>query len=108
MQIKPDEITSILKQRIEGMDDGGADLSEVGTVLSIADGIARRDHHRIMVPPDARPLVRVLAAAFDQYLGRGEARHSRAVHSKRRDGSRVDEGGTQCATCWRWCRPAPP
>src|SRR3954447_2466701 len=41
MQIKPDEITSILKQRIEGLDDGGADLSEVGTVLSIADGIAR-------------------------------------------------------------------
>src|SRR5919112_1159592 len=41
MKIKPDEITSILKQRIEGMEDGGADLSEVGTVLSIADGIAR-------------------------------------------------------------------
>ena len=41
MQIKPDEITSILKQRIEGMEDGGADLSEVGTVLSIGDGIAR-------------------------------------------------------------------
>src|ERR671938_991423 len=41
MQIKPDEITSILKSRIEGLDDGGADLSEVGTVLSIGDGIAR-------------------------------------------------------------------
>src|SRR3954463_7790573 len=41
MKIKPDEITSILKQRIEGLDDGGADLSEVGTVLSVADGIAR-------------------------------------------------------------------
>src|ERR671928_1491921 len=41
MQIKPDEITSILKSRIEGLDEGGADLSEVGTVLSIADGIAR-------------------------------------------------------------------
>jgi F-type H+/Na+-transporting ATPase subunit alpha len=41
MQIKPDEITSILKERIEGMDDEGADLSEVGTVLSVADGIAR-------------------------------------------------------------------
>src|SRR5881394_4643583 len=41
IKIKPDEITSILKQRIEGLDDGGADLSEVGTVLSIADGIAR-------------------------------------------------------------------
>src|SRR5256886_11174058 len=41
MKIKPDEITSILRQRIEGLDEGGADLSEVGTVLSIADGIAR-------------------------------------------------------------------
>src|ERR687891_556135 len=41
MQIKPDEITSILKSRIEGLEDGGADLSEVGTVLSIGDGIAR-------------------------------------------------------------------
>ncbi|MEA2351496.1 MAG: F-type H+/Na+-transporting ATPase subunit alpha [Thermoleophilaceae bacterium] len=42
MKIKPDEITSILKSRIEGIsEDGGADLSEVGTVLSIADGIAR-------------------------------------------------------------------
>ncbi len=42
MQIKPDEITSILKSRIEGLDNGGGgDLSEVGTVLSIADGISR-------------------------------------------------------------------
>src|ERR671933_2444394 len=41
MQIKPDEITSILKSRIEGLDPGEADLAEVGTVLSIADGIAR-------------------------------------------------------------------
>src|SRR3954449_6925946 len=41
MQIKPDEITSILKQRIEGLDAGQADLTEVGTVLTIGDGIAR-------------------------------------------------------------------
>ncbi len=41
MQIKPDEITSILKSRIEGLDAGQAELTEVGTVLSIADGIAR-------------------------------------------------------------------
>src|SRR4051812_32822670 len=41
MQIKPDEITSILKSRIEGLDAGGAELTEVGTVLSIGDGIAR-------------------------------------------------------------------
>src|ERR671936_888170 len=41
MQIKPDEITSILKSRIEGLEEGEADLSEVGTVLSVADGISR-------------------------------------------------------------------
>src|SRR5947209_11118046 len=41
MQINPDEITSILKSRIEGLDSGTAELTEVGTVLSIADGIAR-------------------------------------------------------------------
>src|SRR6476660_2325095 len=41
MEIKPDEIASILRQRIEGMDAESADLSEVGTVLSIGDGIAR-------------------------------------------------------------------
>ena len=41
MQIKPDEITSILKSRIEGLEAGSAELTEVGTVLSIGDGIAR-------------------------------------------------------------------
>src|SRR5438309_2668186 len=41
MQIKPDEITSILKSRIEGLDSSSADLTEVGTVLSVADGICR-------------------------------------------------------------------
>ncbi len=41
MQIKPDEITSILKSRIEGLDSSTAELTEVGTVLSLADGICR-------------------------------------------------------------------
>src|SRR3977135_4296017 len=41
LQIKPDEITSILKSRIEGLDGGQPALTEVGTVLSVADGIAR-------------------------------------------------------------------
>jgi F-type H+-transporting ATPase subunit alpha len=41
MDIHPDEITSILRRRIEGLDTTGAELSEVGTVLSIADGICR-------------------------------------------------------------------
>jgi F-type H+-transporting ATPase subunit alpha len=41
MQINPDEITSILKARIEGLDVGSATLTEVGTVLSLSDGISR-------------------------------------------------------------------
>jgi F-type H+-transporting ATPase subunit alpha len=41
MQINSDEITTILKSRIEGLDAGPAELTEVGTVLSVADGIAR-------------------------------------------------------------------
>jgi F-type H+-transporting ATPase subunit alpha len=41
MQINPDEITSILKSRIAGLDAGTATLTEVGTVLSVSDGISR-------------------------------------------------------------------
>ena len=41
MEIKPDEITKILRERIEGLDTDSAELAEVGTVLSVGDGIAR-------------------------------------------------------------------
>ncbi len=37
--IKPDEISSILKQNLEAF-EGGLDLSEVGTVIAVGDGIA--------------------------------------------------------------------
>ena len=40
MKLRPEEITSILKQRIEEF-DVETDLSEVGTVLQVGDGIAR-------------------------------------------------------------------
>ena len=40
MKLRPEEITSILKQRIEQY-EVQTDLSEVGTVLQIGDGIAR-------------------------------------------------------------------
>src|ERR687884_892650 len=40
MKLRPEEITSILKQRIEQY-DVETDLSEVGTVLQLGDGIAR-------------------------------------------------------------------
>jgi F-type H+-transporting ATPase subunit alpha len=41
VKINADEITSILKSRIQGLDSSSADLAEVGTVLSVADGICR-------------------------------------------------------------------
>jgi F-type H+/Na+-transporting ATPase subunit alpha len=40
VKLRPEEITSILKQRIEQY-DVQTDLSEVGTVLQVGDGIAR-------------------------------------------------------------------
>jgi F-type H+-transporting ATPase subunit alpha len=40
LKLRPEEITSILRQRIEQF-DVETDLSEVGTVLQIGDGIAR-------------------------------------------------------------------
>ena len=40
MRLRPEEITSILKSRIEQY-DVQTDLSEVGTVLQVGDGIAR-------------------------------------------------------------------
>jgi len=40
VKLRPDEITSILKERIEQY-DVQTDLAEVGTVLQIGDGIAR-------------------------------------------------------------------
>jgi len=40
LKLRPEEITSILRERIEQY-DVETDLSEVGTVLQIGDGIAR-------------------------------------------------------------------
>ncbi len=40
VDIKPDEISAILRQQLAQI-DGGASLEEVGTVLQIGDGIAR-------------------------------------------------------------------
>ena len=48
MEIKPDEIASILRERIEGLDVDSADLSEVGTVP--------RDRRRDRPHPRARQL----------------------------------------------------
>jgi F-type H+-transporting ATPase subunit alpha len=39
-QIRPDEVSAILKEQISGF-SAGTSLEEVGTVLQVGDGIAR-------------------------------------------------------------------
>jgi oxygen-independent coproporphyrinogen III oxidase len=44
-----------------------------------ADGIVRREGHRLVMTEEGKPLVRAVCAVFDRYLNAGEARHSKAV-----------------------------
>lgn len=52
----------------------GADLDGL-----LADGLIEREGMKIAVTPEARALVRIVAAAFDAHLPESEARHARAV-----------------------------
>lgn len=45
----------------------------------IADGVATREGDLVCVTHEGRPLVRLVAAAFDAYLHKGKGRHSVAV-----------------------------
>lgn len=45
----------------------------------VADGVITVEGARIDVTADGRPLVRLVAAAFDRYLDVGQKRHSKAV-----------------------------
>jgi oxygen-independent coproporphyrinogen III oxidase len=65
--------------RAFGADAGELIDSATGLDQLFADGVARRSGSLIEVDDGARPLVRLLAAAFDQYLGLGTSRHSRAI-----------------------------
>ena len=44
-----------------------------------ADGLVQIDGYKVTVPEGARLAVRAVCAAFDEYLGRGAGRHSRAI-----------------------------
>lgn len=48
-------------------------------VEPVADGLAVLDGHKLTITEAGRPLVRIVAAAFDVYLARATARHSLAV-----------------------------
>jgi oxygen-independent coproporphyrinogen-3 oxidase len=72
------------------MCDLAADLDDLGDEAAVADaaealaplaaeGLVTIGEHRIAVTEAGRPFVRLAAAAFDAYFGKGTARHSRAV-----------------------------
>ncbi|MFC1673150.1 oxygen-independent coproporphyrinogen III oxidase [Pseudomonadota bacterium] len=54
-----------------------ADLEKLRPLID--DGICTIDGHTITVTEDGRPFIRLVASAFDEYLGSGAGRHSRAV-----------------------------
>ncbi len=56
MQIKPDEITSILKSRIEGLDAGGAELLDAELAAGAARAVVVASHQpeRVAVHATAR------------------------------------------------------
>ncbi len=45
----------------------------------VRDGLVEVDNGRVTVTAEGRPFVRLVAAAFDTYLNKGEMRHSTAV-----------------------------
>ncbi|MEQ9795714.1 oxygen-independent coproporphyrinogen III oxidase [Parvibaculum sp.] len=77
------------------MCDMGVDLDEIALMHDVAaetfdeeltrlasleaDGIVMREGRRLTVTEEGRPLVRAVCAVFDEYLGQGAARHSKAV-----------------------------
>ena len=43
------------------------------------DGLVQIDGWRVVVPDEARPVLRTVCAAFDSYLATGKARHSATI-----------------------------
>ena len=62
-----------------GADPEGLTGSNPALSALVEEGIAHRERNVVTLADEARPLVRVLAAAFDTYLDRAPRRHSRAV-----------------------------
>ncbi|MEP0706662.1 MAG: oxygen-independent coproporphyrinogen III oxidase [Parvibaculum sp.] len=74
MGVDLDEIALMHDVAAETFDD---DLTRLASLE--ADGIVTREGRRLTVTEEGRPLVRAVCAVFDEYLGQGAARHSKAV-----------------------------
>ena len=63
--------------RLEGAEELVMDRHGLARLL--ADGLLHREKDMLVVPEDAKPLVRTVAALFDAYLHQGGRRHAAAV-----------------------------
>lgn len=68
------EVCKAHQADVSALDEDVAKLAPLS-----ADGICTVDGTRITVSEDGRPFVRLVASAFDAYLGSGQGRHSKAV-----------------------------
>jgi oxygen-independent coproporphyrinogen-3 oxidase len=60
--------------------DGARFADELDRVDALAaDGLVERRGHRLVVPDEARPLVRSVCAVFDRYLAPDATRHAKAI-----------------------------
>lgn len=74
MSVDLDEIARLYET------DTGAFAEELEALAPLeADGIVKREGHRLHITEEGRPLVRAVCAVFDAYVAKGTARHSMAV-----------------------------
>ena len=69
-----DAVTAAFGTSVAAVSDAFERLEE-----PVADGLATLEGHKLTITEAGRPLVRIVAAAFDVYLARATARHSLAV-----------------------------
>ena len=65
--------------RRRGLEAGALDASLARLLPLITDGLVRLDGRAVMIPEEARPLLRCVAAVFDAYLEPESGRHAVAV-----------------------------
>lgn len=65
--------------RAAGRAEHALDACLEATAPLVAEGLCRREGRRLLVAPEARLLVRAVAALFDAYLEAGPGRHARAI-----------------------------
>jgi len=71
------DVAAVAAARNRTVDDFAAELRTIDSLTE--HGLVRRSAAKIIIPEDARSLVRTICAVFDAYLSTEETRYSRAM-----------------------------